>query len=231
MISTGNDIVALDLTDIKRTEQGRFYTQILSNSEQKLYQQVSCPQLPFNQYVWLLWSAKESAYKYLKRLTPELVFSPTQIIIQSLKAPNRSGNDVNVTLWESTCDGEFYSGTIVHLSSTLYFRSKTSASWIATVVDQNESFKNIYWGVKSITENSVESQSAEARYFLIDKLRPYFNDLHFKKSLIGYPVIFNNGNELNIPVSIAHHGNYVSYSFVLDQAKLLSDNCEVDWTA
>ncbi|MEO7215138.1 4'-phosphopantetheinyl transferase superfamily protein [Mucilaginibacter sp.] len=223
MISTGNDIVALDLIDINRTKQVRFYTQILSSSEQRLYQQLICPQLSFELYLWLLWSAKESAYKYLKRLTPELVFSPTQIIIQDLKFPGSQKEDINTVLWQTTAGDVFYNGTIVHLSTTLYFRSKISASWIATVVNHQESFQNIYWGVKSIRENSAESQSVEARSFLIDKLRPYFNDLHIKKSPVGYPVIFNNGNELNIPVSIAHHGNYVSYSFVLDQAELISD--------
>ena len=68
MISTGNDIVALGLINKQRTCEPRFYSKILSASEQALYHQSEFTALPFEHYVWLLWSVKESTYKFLKRL-------------------------------------------------------------------------------------------------------------------------------------------------------------------
>ena len=87
MKSTGNDIVALGSVDKHRTGQYRFYSKILSASEQTLYQQMQFANLPFEHYLWLLWSVKESTFKFLKRTKPELIFSPAKIIIQYLEIP------------------------------------------------------------------------------------------------------------------------------------------------
>ncbi|MGZ3833295.1 MAG: 4'-phosphopantetheinyl transferase family protein, partial [Mucilaginibacter sp.] len=87
MISTGNDIVALKTINIARTKQQNFYRKIISASEKDLYDRQISDKLPFDVFVWLLWSVKESGYKYLQRITPELVFSPTKIIITQLALP------------------------------------------------------------------------------------------------------------------------------------------------
>ncbi len=85
MKSAGNDIVALRCIDIQRTGQFRFYSKILSTSEQTLYHQPLLADMPFENYVWLLWSVKESVYKFLKRSIPDLIFSPTKICIQEIR--------------------------------------------------------------------------------------------------------------------------------------------------
>jgi phosphopantetheinyl transferase (holo-ACP synthase) len=87
MISTGNDIIALKTINIARTKQKNFYRKIISTSEKDLYDRQFSDNLPFDVFVWLLWSVKESVYKYLQRITPELVFSPTKIIITQLALP------------------------------------------------------------------------------------------------------------------------------------------------
>ena len=83
MLGTGNDIVALAAINVERTRQSNFYSKILSLSEQQLYNELQS-QLPFENFVWLAWSVKESAYKFLKRFMPDLVFSPTKIMITNL---------------------------------------------------------------------------------------------------------------------------------------------------
>ena len=64
MISAGNDIAALAKVNKERIPQPRFYSKILSDSERALYHQPQLTILPFENYVWLLWSVKESVYKY-----------------------------------------------------------------------------------------------------------------------------------------------------------------------
>ncbi len=74
-MSVGNDVV--DLADPETRLGGlhpRFAARVFSAGERELLEASrSGPALP-----WALWAAKESAYKALKRLAPETVFSPKE---------------------------------------------------------------------------------------------------------------------------------------------------------
>ena len=217
MKSAGNDIVALLSVNKQRTGQFRFYSQILSAYEQVLYHQPSFADIPFENYVWLLWSAKESAYKYLKRILPRLVFSPTKFVIQYIKIP--SGPLMSAfknTHWESTGNGkEFYSGMLIYDSYVFYFRSKITEDWIATVANDDENFENVCWGIQSIDDNSYYHQSKAARTLLLKRVSSFFpGDFHVKKSPVGYPDILKGTQNMHISASLAHDDRFVAYSFV-----------------
>jgi phosphopantetheinyl transferase (holo-ACP synthase) len=97
-MSTGNDIVALALTDKDRTSRYRFHSRILSPRELELFDPVAgsaihhpggssnhdSAALTFHQFIWLMWSIKESAYKYGSRANPALVFAPLKIPVTQL---------------------------------------------------------------------------------------------------------------------------------------------------
>ena len=72
MISAGNDIVSLTATNVTRTKSPEFYSKIISPAEKALFDTLDQEVLPFHRFVWLLWSVKESAFKYLHRLDPIL---------------------------------------------------------------------------------------------------------------------------------------------------------------
>ncbi|WP_448699580.1 4'-phosphopantetheinyl transferase superfamily protein [Mucilaginibacter sp. AW1-3] len=218
MKSTGNDIVALGSVNKLRTNRFNFYSKILSVSEQQLYQSSRLTSLSFEYYVWLLWSVKESAYKYLKRLEPQLIFSPVNIIVQTT-APAEGHLEKDHTLFEcesKTFSREFYTGKVTYAAHTLYFRSIITTDWITTVVNDTESFENVYWGVKTINDVDNESRSTEVRDFLLNKLSKFFGTLRIEKSPVGYPFIFKHERDLHIPASLAHDGRFVGYSFILD---------------
>src|ERR1700691_5688102 len=88
MISAGNDIISLNAINITRTKQEKFYSKILSPTEKELYNQAEFTTIPFENFVWLLWSIKESAYKYLKRNNPGLVFIPIKFTVKQLLIPH-----------------------------------------------------------------------------------------------------------------------------------------------
>ncbi len=80
MKSAGNDIVALNAVDHQRTVSANFYSKFIIPAEQDLYKQSPAMEtVSFCSFVWLLWSVKESAYKFVKRLQPELIFSPSRL--------------------------------------------------------------------------------------------------------------------------------------------------------
>ncbi|HEY5370643.1 MAG TPA: 4'-phosphopantetheinyl transferase superfamily protein [Hanamia sp.] len=221
MKSLGNDIVALRSVDKQRTSQFRFYSKILSSSEQEFYHQPQFAEMPFENYVWLLWSVKESVYKYLKRAFPNLVFSPTKIIIQKIEIPPvllmTKSEDIQ---WENTGnDKELYSGKVIYESKIFYFQSKINKDWIATVVNEDEKFYNVFWGIQSIDNAGYYYQSKAARTLLLKKINSFFpGDLHVDKTPVGYPVILKGIQNMHIPVSLAHHGHFVAYSFILNPA-------------
>ena len=82
MTGIGNDIIDLKHSNNNRAADKQFYTKILHGAELELYSQTSFSS--FEQFVWLLWSIKEAAYKYLKRNEPALLFVPHKIIVQEL---------------------------------------------------------------------------------------------------------------------------------------------------
>ncbi len=200
MQSTGNDIIALNLIDKQRSNDSRFYSKILSASEKEYYQNVLSGEMDFTCFLWLCWSVKESGYKYLKRIHPELVFSPSRIIIQHI-----SGNKKK------------YSGNFLAEGNIHYFRSEISREFITTVVSGDKKFENVYWGFDSIDDISVDHQSKTVRTFMLKKLHEVFPDKKFnvEKKPAGYPIIMDGTKELNIPVSFAHHGRFIAYSFLL----------------
>jgi phosphopantetheine--protein transferase-like protein len=228
MISIGNDIVDLSAIDKHRTQQKAFYSKILSDKEQQLYSRSS--QLPFEIYVWLLWSAKESVYKFAKRLDPELVFSPARIEVLSEPEFSEFKNFQNLVFEGIKHDyHEFlnsknsgsnniseYHYQINYHSDTYYLRSLVFNSFIATIASDSLDFSKINWGIKHIEQIDYESQSTTVRGFTLKRVTEVSpGEVNFKisKSPIGYPTILKGQIETHFKVSFAHHGHYVSYAF------------------
>ncbi|MDB5004268.1 MAG: 4-phosphopantetheinyl transferase superfamily protein [Mucilaginibacter sp.] len=209
MISAGNDIVALNAIDKRRTNLPAFYSKFITPSELTLYNESD---ISFQNFVWLLWSVKESVYKYLKRGDGDLVFSPSRIKIQQIDVADGFSNcplqtDESIDL--------LYSGQTLFSSDQLYFQSSINKNFIATVVNDDAGFEQIYWVVKLIDKPDHASQSKAVRLFVLDKLNSLIieDDLWINKHPIGYPILLHNNQQIDIPISFAHHDRYVSYSF------------------
>jgi len=205
MKSTGNDIVALDATDPKRTGSDRFYSRILAAGEQSLFSQQTFPDLPFDHYVWLLWSIKESVYKYEQRIRPALSFAPLKIAVSKLSSP---------------CRDEFYKAIVSSDGRKLYSRSIIRDGMIASVVSEDEKFEHTRWGFTPIDHSTSADQSASVRNLAIGELSASLSrsDLKIEKNRSGIPVILDGEEVLDIPLSLAHHGHYVAWSYLLPAA-------------
>jgi hypothetical protein len=213
--STGNDIVALNAIDIQRTISLAFYSKFIIPEELKLYRQPQFATVPFQNFVWLLWSVKESAYKYLKRHQADLIFSPARFIIQNVTVP-RGQVTAQTTVWENdNIDDQFYTGEVTFGTHQLYFRSKCTPEFIASVVNDDPGFAGVYWGVSAIEQPDHQNQSKQVREFLRTKLISVLStdDLYIGKSPSGYPVIMQGEKQSGVLVSFAHHDRFVAYSF------------------
>lgn len=219
MQSAGNDIIDLGTINQQRSSDRKFFSKILSNSEQSLYPRPENTSLSWEQYIWLLWSIKESAYKYLKRGLPDLVFSPKKIIIQKIELPSLSEiKPFTESQWEGLAGEEqCYKGSVTYENNHLYCKSKIYSELIATVVSEDETFKDTWWGIQTIQHSDTEHQSKSVRSFLLTKLNGILPGakLHIDKNKSGYPFVTDGNKELAIPLSFAHHERYISYSFLL----------------
>lgn len=219
MISTGNDIIALKAIDRNRTREKKFWSKILSLSESNLYLHERFATLPYENFVWLLWSVKESVYKCMQRNNPKLLFSPRKIIIESINFPERD----TITIFgkgehEQTSfhEGECYHCTANVEEEIFYSRSKFYDELVYSVASNNEIFENILWGIKFIDQIDYENQSAEVRSFVLKKLNSFFpeDNLEIRKNAAGCPILMNGIKELNIPLSFSHHEQFIAYSFI-----------------
>jgi len=218
LTSIGNDIVALQCTDPKRTKQKRFYSKILSPEEIEFFKSNGFQTLSFENFVWLAWSVKESVYKFHKRHQRNISFAPTKITINEFQLPSKQ-NDLHlshaaegISFKRQSC----YSCEVRHDSLTFYTRTFVTDKLIFTVAGNSECFNNVHWGIKEIKDSGYIEQSLEVRAFAIKKLRKFFlsNDVGIEKNECGYPVIVQQSN---IPLSFSHHGKFVGYAFVLNE--------------
>jgi phosphopantetheinyl transferase (holo-ACP synthase) len=218
MNSSGNDIVSLNAIDINRTLQPRFYSKILAASEITAYDQYK-DTISLENFVWLLWSIKESAYKFLQRNNPDLVFSPTRCIINHLDIPAEYSTDESIAILQDTgFDNQPVFKSIIKVGTeTLYSRSVVNSDFIFSVVNEDNDFDDTGWGVKWINDASSDNQSAEVRTFLLAKLKSDLssNNLQIVKNNHGCPTLLSG--EVDIPISLAHHGHWVGYSLQFDR--------------
>lgn len=206
MISVGNDIVALKAVDLQRTELPAFYSKFITKAELALHEHSA---LPFTAFVWLLWSIKESAYKYSKRLDNALIFSPTKITVEQLTLTDQV---INGHLKCDSAINSNYAAVVMLNGSALYFTSIINDDFIATTTTS----KNVFWGIKSIGDTNYKSQSNSVRLFALEALSDVVtsDDLWIDKHPEGgYPMLMHGHSLVDIPISFAHHDRYVSYAF------------------
>jgi len=114
-------------------------------------------------------------------------------------------------------DKAAFKGVITFGADMLYSRSLMYRDLIASVVNDQENFENVCWGIKLIDDADPDYQSATVRDFSIDKLCQLLNagDITIIKSKEGIPVVMKGNEVLSIPVSLSHHEEWVGYSFKL----------------
>ncbi len=213
MNSIGNDIVALDCTNTRRTLEKRFYSKILCEEEVYLFNKGVG--FGFEYFVWLSWSIKESVYKFVKRHCIQAVFSPTKIVVKTISEPQQQ-TKINLEKNEgiSFNKAECFCCQALYNNSVYYTRSFVNNNFIFTVVNNTDCFKNIFWGIQNGNDDSCTFQSQLVKSFTLERLKQQLKseNLHIEKAENGIPFLVPY---TNIPLSFTHHGNFVAYSFVL----------------
>jgi phosphopantetheinyl transferase (holo-ACP synthase) len=219
MLSTGNDIVSLKGINVTRTLQPNFYSKILAPSETALHSEPRFAAIPFEVFVWLLWSIKESAFKFLQRINPDVIFTPVKFEVKEFYMPE-GFKLIDFDLTELTAIGfddfEAISATVHFENNICYSKSLVYKNLVSTVVSINKNCSETHWGIKQIDNYDMEIQSSKVRAFAINGLQIVLNDnmVTITKNKHQIPVAIQNQAKA-IPISLSHHENWVAYSFIL----------------
>ncbi len=187
----GNDVVDLSDPESSRgARHSRFDRRVFTPEEFEVFS----TDYTDLQRRWILWSAKEAAYKAARRECAGVAFSPARFIVnldRSLCGCVRVG----VRRWpvQVRIDGE-----CVH-----------------AVVSENESFAGTFSGSRRLTTVELGDPSQGVRRFAIASIAAALgvatSDLRIEKPL-RIPQLIVAGEAAPVALSLSHHGSYAGFA-------------------
>lgn len=192
----GNDIVDFQKASSESNWLRKGYLdKLFCLDEQRLILDAQDP----NQMVWLLWSMKEACYKIHFRKNLIRSYQPEKIACS------------NLLIEEHTSSGE------IHYAGQRYFsRSLLTTDFIHTsAVVQYSMFSSLHVVIGD-NNNQVDHNT------LFDNCRQLINEnflLEYRvvKNCHNIPDLLNVGTGMKLPLSISHHGRFLSWIFCFKQ--------------
>jgi phosphopantetheinyl transferase (holo-ACP synthase) len=187
----GNDVV--DLADPESSRDAchaRFERRVFTQAEARLL-----PVDPTDlQRRWILWSAKEAAFKAARRESAETAFSPARFVVD---------------LDRSLC------GSVRHGIRRWSVRVQIDGDCVHAVVSESGAFSGILSGVCRLVAAELCDPSAGVRRFAISSLATELgvatSDLRIEK-VDRIPQLTLAGQAAPVAISLSHHGSYAGFA-------------------
>jgi len=143
---------------------------------------------------WILWSAKEAAYKAARRESAGIAFSPTRFVVE---------------LDRSLC------GSVRYAMRRWSARVRVDGDCVHAVVSTSETFASTLSGVCRLESSELRDPSAAVRRFALSSLaaslRVAISKLRIER--IGrIPQLILEGRAAPVPLSLSHHGSYAGFA-------------------
>lgn len=189
----GNDIVDLKLAKTQSNwQRNGFVTKIFTSQEQHLLKNSTDP---FS-LVWLLWSMKESAYKCYVQKKKIRFFAPKKLQCELISANQ---------------------GLVLIDNERYYTHSKLTNNFIVTNASSanNDKIEQDHFkfdGLVLAANSSMVHQKLKKA--LSKSLNIPVEALNIKKNTIGIPKLYQYKKQLQVSISMSHHGNYGAYSIL-----------------
>lgn len=190
----GNDIVDLQWASCNTNWQRRGYLQkICSDCEINSIYDSPEP----NKMVWLYWSMKETAYKYINRVLKHRFYNPVKLYCS---IEYMSGNNVI---------GKVQFGDMIILTSSLI-----TADYISTFT------RNSTLDSHNVTQLIMPFDQEEPGLAMRKTIFSYLWYQSMQKpsrfSIIkddyGIPFLFNEQKQMTFPISMSYHGRFCSFA-------------------
>lgn len=189
----GNDIVDLQRASCDSNWQRLGYLQkICSDSEINSIYDSSEP----NKLVWLYWSMKETAYKYINRVLKHRFYNPVKLYCS---IEHMSGNNVI---------GKVQFGDMIILTSSLI-----TADYISTFT--RNSILDSHNVTQLIMPFDQEEHGLAMRRTILSYLWYQSMQKPSRFSIIkddhGIPSLLNEQKQMTFPISMSYHGRFCSF--------------------
>jgi hypothetical protein len=187
----GNDVV--DLSDPESSREAchpRFDRRVFAPEETRLLRTDPTDR----QMRWILWSAKEAAYKAARRESEGIVFSPARFVV-----------DLDRSL-----GGSVRYGTL-HWS----VRVEIDRDCVHAVVSEAEDLAEMLSGACRLMTAELRNPSAAVRRFAVSSLATELgvatSDLRIEK-VDRIPQLILAGRAAPVAISLSHHGSYAGFA-------------------
>ena len=208
----GNDIV--DLVEARQTNNWRrsgYLEKIFTPEEREWIATVPNP----DQWVWILWSAKESAYKL-----------SVQEGCPRLYAPKK---------WK-THDWEVRSDAEIHLKVRFHkhrydVRTELREDHVHSLARPlNNHWEGMKYGVVSFGYGDQMAQKMALERGLNDSLRKSgLPRCYLEKTAENVPILSAAVGQLDITLSLSHHGRYGAYAWIVGEgSRSKKEHCRVE---
>ena len=217
----GNDIVDLESPFANgKSKDKRFINRVLTTKEQEIVQGKQ-----FDDYLlWSHWAAKESAFKVVSKIKPDVSSSPKKYEVYFDKVKQFSiqkgvvytpVKKIHVCVHRNMIYGNKWihcvgSSRQIDLETAIFYREEQ----IDHLFDYN-------FAHASKKESSYVRKIAGKKISQI--LSESSENIEFKKNVQpgkhSYPEVFIKNRKTNIDISFSHDGKFVAYAFCLNQNK------------
>lgn len=185
----GNDVV--DLGDPEAQPESlhpRFDQRVFTAAERRLI----AASASASTMRWLLWAAKESAYKLLKRQQPATVFSPRSFEVAM---------------------GRWPSAVVHHLTRTISVRIECAGDALhAVATHANRDLPRLISGIGTASASPREAVRELARHHLAPELSCRPHEIEIEAGADRIPRLSRRGSPLPGHLSLSHHGRFVAFA-------------------
>lgn len=189
---TGNDIVDIKTAGIESNwKRPGFLEKIFTQKEQEYINNAAAP----TQMVWKLWSMKESAYKIYTRQFGGRVFAP-----QKLSCTLINENEGLVTI-----NNIFYQCKTITTNHYIYSLARQPEK---PNIDFINSCFYLPAAYKTTPQLFINKKITDSYHAVFGGVR---KNIALLKDENGLPFLYCGCN-LQLPVSITHHGNYAAFT-------------------
>jgi phosphopantetheinyl transferase (holo-ACP synthase) len=186
----GNDIV--DLTDPEARTGGLhpdFDRRVFACAERETLRSSGAP----NRLRWMLWAAKEAAYKVVKKLDPRVVFSPSRFMVR---------------LDETLC------GDVTHDGRRVSVALQGESEWVHAIATDDESTRPRILSGIAVTvapQDASNAVRALAIRALAERLETAPEDLSITRRN-RVPSVQVRGAPAPLDLSLSHHGRLIGFA-------------------
>jgi phosphopantetheinyl transferase (holo-ACP synthase) len=190
-----------DAANSGKSRDSRFLKKILTDAEIEYVTHADHP----DSALWLLWACKETAYKVIKKILPDIVFAPRQwqVNVHNIKSEYAEG-EVGIPGKDGVFIRLFAGADYIHCAGS----------------DDKATLDNLIWSVEPLPDEET-CPSLFSRRCLAQSLAGRFSlDFHQIKiqrkrrnGELQPPYVYVDGRQTDTEISLSHDGRFVAYAF------------------